>query len=259
MPDKLLKDMNTSKILITLLTVAILFNIPARGQSLRVLFIGDSVTDGGWGRSGGSAKASKDRDLGDWNHIYGHSYMMMCAAELESRYPERPYRFLNRGISGDDIGRLEARWQDDAIANTPDVLSLLEGTNDIHYYLDRPEGDFDMDGWERRYRALLDRSLAANSRLRIVLGTPFVAKAGWVGKADNYRLRDSLVSVMSNRIRQIAEDYDATLVDYNALFARLCDGKSDVSHWIWDGIHPTPAGHRRMADLWLKRTRRLTR
>lgn len=244
---------------LTLLATVWLATSTLHGQELKVLFMGDSVTDGGWGRSGGSAKAAKDRDLGDWNHIYGHSYMMMCAAELESRYPERPYRFLNRGISGDDIGRLEARWQDDAIANAPDVLSLLEGTNDIHYYLDRPEGDFDMDGWERRYRGLLDRSLAANSRLRIVLGTPFVAKAGWVGKAADYHLRDSLINAMSDRIRAIAEDYGATLVDYNALFARLCGGKADASHWIWDGIHPTPAGHHRMADLWLERTKKLTR
>ena len=31
----------------------------------RVLYIGDSITDGGWGRSGGSAKASKDRNHTD--------------------------------------------------------------------------------------------------------------------------------------------------------------------------------------------------
>ena len=22
-------------------------------------------------------------------------------------------------------------------------------------------------------------------------------------------------------------------------------------YWIWDGVHPTAASHRRMADLWL--------
>jgi phospholipase/lecithinase/hemolysin len=27
------------------------------------------------------------------------------------------------------------------------------------------------------------------------------------------------------------------------------------SYWIWDGIHPTPAGHKRMADLWLKKAK----
>jgi phospholipase/lecithinase/hemolysin len=28
--------------------------------------------------------------------------------------------------------------------------------------------------------------------------------------------------------------------------------QNNPSYWIWDGIHPTPAGHQRMADLWLK-------
>lgn len=46
----------------------------------RVLYIGDSVTDGGWGRSGGSALPSEKRNHSDLNHVYGHSYMMLCAA-----------------------------------------------------------------------------------------------------------------------------------------------------------------------------------
>lgn len=166
----------------------------AHGQSLRVLFIGDSVTDGGWGCSGGRAKATEDRNLYDMNHLYGHSYMMLCAAELESRYPKKQYAFFNRGISGDDIARLEKRWQNDAIDMSPDVLSLLEGTNDIHYYLENRTGDFDMDRWEQRYRTLLDRSLAANMKLRIVVGTPFVAKVGKTGNAADYHLRDSLTN-----------------------------------------------------------------
>lgn len=243
--------------ILTIVLLTLLCMSSANGQSLRVLFIGDSVTDGGWGRSGGSAKASKDRNHSDQNHLYGHSYMMLCAAELESRYPERQYQFFNRGISGDDISRLEVRWQNDAIDMAPDVLSLLEGTNDISYYLDNGTSTFDMDGWERRYRKLLDRSLAANNKLRIVLCTPFVAKVGKTGNAANYPLRDSLINVMTTRIRTIAKDYNATLVDFNTLFARLCMGKEGAAHWIWDGIHPTPAGHHRMADLWLKQTKKM--
>ncbi len=224
----------------------------------RILYIGDSVTDGGWGRSGGSMLAPEKRNHTDLNHLYGHSYMMLCASELESRHPQRHYVMMNRGVSGDDMERLTARWQHDAIDTAPDVLSLLEGTNDVLYYLDsvaagQTSAPFNIMAWERRYRDLLDRSRRANPQLRIVLGTPFVAKVGRIGGRDDWRQRDSLIAEMAGRIRVMAKEYNATLVDYHALFAGLCKGKEGAAHWIWDGIHPTPAGHRRMADLWLKR------
>ncbi len=224
----------------------------------RILFIGDSVTDGGWGNSGGSARSSDKRNHWDLNHIYGHSYMMLCASELQSRYPEKGYKFYNRGISGDDISRLSNRWQADAESLHPDVLSLLEGTNDVLYYLDSiAQGTitkpFDMDGWERNYRLLVSRSRQSNPQLVILLGTPFVAKVGKVGGRSDYAMRDSLVNEMCRRIRQIGIDCGATVVDYAKMFKSLSDTYPSVpaSYWIWDGIHPSPAGHRRMADAWI--------
>ena len=232
--------------------------VPSFGAGLRVLFIGDSVTDGGWGCSGGSAKASKDRNHWDLNHLYGHSYMMLCAADIESRYPYSGIVFLNRGISGDDTWRMLQRWQQDAIDTRPDVLSLLEGTNDVLYYLDSLQTDsishsFSMEAWEKNYRSLLDSSMAANPALRIILATPFVAKVGRIGERSDYELREQLIDSMSVRIRDIAAEYDALLVDYNLMFRELLSDRSvPASHWIWDGIHPSAAGHRRMADLWLQ-------
>ena len=42
----------------------------------------------------------------------------------------------------------------------PDVLSILVGTNDVHYYLQGDKKEpFDFEGWEKCYRSLLDRSL----------------------------------------------------------------------------------------------------
>ena len=69
-------------------------------EGWRVLFVGDSITDGGWGRSGGSMAPAEERNRRDLNHLYGHSFMLFCAAELESRYPEHGDSFANRGISG---------------------------------------------------------------------------------------------------------------------------------------------------------------
>ena len=42
---------------------------------------------------------------------------------------------FNRGISGNTLRDLEKRWEEDVIGMKPDVLSVLVGTNDVHYYL----------------------------------------------------------------------------------------------------------------------------
>ena len=221
----------------------------------RVLFIGDSITDGNWGCSDGSAMPSAERNLWDMNHIYGSGYMYLCASYYQSMYPEREYRFFNRGISGNTLADLEGRWDEDVLALEPDVLSVLVGTNDVHYYI---AGDmslpFDTLAWERRYRSLLDRSLAKNPNLKVVLGAPFTAFTGTMRESDNYALRDSLVHVLSGIVERIASDYRAVYLPYDVMFETILRDEpiSRDTYWIWDGIHPTPAGHRRMSELWIR-------
>lgn len=241
------------KRLLTLCLLAVLC-MPVSGQ--RVLFIGDSVTDGGWGRSSGFAQPSAERNLTDLNHIYGHSYMMLCAAHFEALMPERGLVFMNRGISGDDLVRIGARWDDDALALQPDILSLLAGINDTYYHVKHHAGEeFDFAGWESRLRGLLERAREANPRLRIVLGTPFIARVGKNGAAAEYPMCEAIVHRLADIVVRVAEDFGAVAVRYDELFGRLENEHPSVpmSHWIWDGIHPTAAGHRLMADLWIER------
>ena len=208
------------------------------------LFIGDSITDGGWGNSGGSMAPSAQRNHSDWNHIYGHSYMMLCASDLQSRYPEAGLTFYNRGISGDTVKGLLKRWDDDALALKPGVLTLLVGINDAM------QRDFDIKEWEKGYRQLLDRTLQALPDCRLVLGTPFFAKVGGHGRRRDADEILGRVRAEASVVRALAAEYGATLIPFDELFDRLLQDGPTETYWIWDGVHPTPAGHRRMADLW---------
>ena len=58
------------------------------GQGRRVLFIGDSITDGAWGNANVWNATSDERNQTDMNHIYGHGYMMIAAAQCEALMPE---------------------------------------------------------------------------------------------------------------------------------------------------------------------------
>ena len=226
--------------------------MPVSGQ--RIVFTGDSVTDGGWGRSSDFGRPTAERNHKDLNHIYGHGYMMLCASYFEAAYPQRPFEFFNRGISGDDLARIEARWEEDAVAMRPDVLSLLVGINDTYLHVRNHAGEqFDFEGWESRYRALLDRARAANPDLRIMLGTPFIARVGRNGAADNYLRCERITHRLAEIVCRIAADYGAVVLRYDEMFGcqKRVHPSVPMSHWIWDGIHPTAAGHRLMSDLWI--------
>lgn len=86
----------------------------------KILFQGDSITDGNWGRNL------------DPNHILGHGYVYIIAAQLGSQYAESQPYFMNRGVSGNRVSDVYARWNEDAISLQPDLISLLVGVNDVH-------------------------------------------------------------------------------------------------------------------------------
>ena len=71
--------------------------VAAFGTDARILFQGDSITDGNRGRSA------------DPNHILGHGYCFIVAAQYGAAFPERHLTFLNRGISGNTVLDLQAR------------------------------------------------------------------------------------------------------------------------------------------------------
>ena len=223
------------------LMAALLLAVPQLHAQTYV-FAGDSITDGGWGMSGGRGIPSSERNLTDLNHIYGHSYMMLVASDWQSAYPATGLIFHNRGLSGDKLEGLTARWDQDILSLKPDVLSILIGVNDS-------SKDIDLQAWEASYRALLARTRTALPGCKLVLCTPFLAPVGRFGTREDYPVRLDRVKQMATVVRELAAEFQAVLVPFDELFASLPAGATPT-WWIWDGIHPTAAGHRRMADLW---------
>ncbi len=238
-----------------LLMIVAIFTIIATMQAqIRVLFIGDSITDGNWGNSCGMPKSSDERSQWDMNHIYGSGYMYLCATHFQGDYPELNYQFFNRGISGNTLSDLQERWQKDVIEIKPDVLSILIGTNDVSKCLDNGGTQFDIESWIATYKQLIDEAIAANPNLKIVLCAPFVANTGNMKKSDNFDLRQAMVKQCAISVENIAKRYNATFIAYDKLFESLHQNNANIqeTYWIWDGIHPTPAGHKRMANLWIE-------
>lgn len=200
------------------------------------LFQGDSITDGG--RSYNQ----------DWNHIFGQGYAYLITGRLNFDYPQRDYRFFNRGISGNKLSDLAARWQTDALDIKPDLLSILVGINDIHPVVARGE-TFNADDFGNAYDALLDKTTKALPGFELVICEPFVLPVGMV--KDKPEPWNAAIQKSQPVLKHLAEKYNAVYVPLQDAFNKALE-KAPADHWIWDGIHPMPAGHELIAHEWIK-------
>jgi len=199
-----------------------------------ILFQGDSITDGNRGRST------------DPNHIMGHGYAFSIASRLGAEYPDRNLLFINKGISGNTVTDLSNRWKEDTLDLKPNVLSILVGVNDVYFRL--KNNDTSADNFERVYRSLLDQTRAQFPNILFVLGEPFVLPVGMVN--ENLSRWTSEIERRQTIVKKLAKDYNAVFVGYQNVFTQACE-KASASYWIWDGIHPTVAGHELMAREWI--------
>ena len=200
-----------------------------------ILFQGDSITDGGRQRTGS-----------DYNHIMGQDYAYIVAAQLGAEYPDRNLTFLNRGISGERVIDLAARWQTDTLDLNPNVLSILVGINDTLANGDRAET---VEQFEATYDSLLAKTIAALPLTKVILGEPFILPVGKY--KETYAAQLAEVKNRQAVVAKLAWKYHLPLIPYQAIFDEACK-KAPADHWSWDGIHPTYAGHGLMAQEWLK-------
>ena len=56
-------------------------------------------------------------------------------------------------------------------------------------------------------------------------------------------------------VRTLAEIYHAVFVEPQEPFNYACQ-RAPASYWIWDGVHPMPAGHELIARLWIKEVKK---
>lgn len=205
-----------------------------------ILFTGDSITDG--------LRFKKRDQQWDLNHQIGHSYAYIINGLLGCHYPEKKFKFMNRGLSGNRIIDLYARNEMDLLPIKPDVLSILIGVND---------GPIDRNGYkptpkkkyETIYRLLLDEVKEQLPNCKIVLMEPFVCNVGKL--KEDYEIWRECVSGYGQVVKLLAKEYDGVFVPLQDAFNERCE-KYKPEYWSWDGIHPTENGHGLIAMEWIK-------
>ncbi|MCZ4125687.1 SGNH/GDSL hydrolase family protein [Streptomyces sp. H39-S7] len=195
-----------------------------------LLFIGDSITDAGRDRADPAA--------------LGEGYVHEIARTLRERAHDVPGpRVINRGINGHRVYDLESRWNTDVIDHRPTVVTVKIGINDTWRRYDQ-----DVLSPVDEFEACLDRLLAATARklsARLVVITPFLLPVG----PDQERWFEDL-SPRTDAVLRAAGRNGAQMVRADLVLPRAAQDR-EPAELAPDGVHPSPLGHRLIADAWL--------
>jgi lysophospholipase L1-like esterase len=203
--------------------------MPVFAKGSRILFQGDSITDGNRGRNA------------DPNHILGHGYQFIISCKFGEELAERNLLFMNRGVSGDTVARLSRRWQTDTISLKPDILSILIGVNDL-------AAGVSVQDYQQQYDQLLADTVKALPNVKLVLCEPFGLPVG--RKKDSWESYRADLEMRQRVVAKLAEKYHAAFVPFQQAFDEATK-RMPADYWIWDGIHPTYSGHQLIANEWI--------
>ncbi|MET3938780.1 lysophospholipase L1-like esterase [Paenibacillus sp. PvP094] len=200
-----------------------------------ILFQGDSITDGGRSRND------------DPNHFLGHGYAYLISSRLGAELAEKQLTFYNRGVSGDRASDLYARWNEDTFSLKPDLISILIGVNDAWRIINNePSGVTDRLG--RAYHHLLEETREVLPNTGLVLMEPFILKTG--ATVDKWDAWQEKIGQYQRLVRELADEFGAVFVPLQDVLNQATE-KAEASYWLWDGVHPTAAGHELIARQWL--------
>jgi lysophospholipase L1-like esterase len=187
---------------------------PSRKGELRVVFVGDSITD-------------------NWDDVgYG------------GFFPGKLY--INRGISGQTTQQMLARFRQDVIALNPQAVVILAGTNDLRFQVKPPAVETATNNLAsmaelarlHKIRVILASVLPVSDYNHLPDGRPIVQTS------DRPPVR---IIELNNWIKDYAARNGFTYLDY---YGALSDEKGMLrAEFSADGLHPNAYGYAVMAPL----------
>lgn len=199
---------------------------------MKIVFFGDSITDCG-------------RDRNDVASL-GNGYVKILADKLLPIYPDTDIELINKGISGNEVGDLLARAEEDVIALNPDAVVIMIGINNvIHKFKNGKE--LDLKVFESELCTLLTK--LKNAGIVVIFLEPFLLPA-----PDKLRMR-KLFNQELKIIDRVASEICDEFVAYDEMFNGIAES-IPYTEYSEDGVHPTHRGSRLIADTAIKAIRK---
>jgi lysophospholipase L1-like esterase len=202
----------------------------------RVVFLGNSITDGG----------------------HYHSYIWLY---YMTRFPDMPLTVLNAGVGGDRAEEMFNRLDGDVFSKKPTVLITTFGMNDSGYFeYNAPGAEEFADKkvnesfeWyqkiENRYKELTDTKI-------VLMGSSPYDETAVVENNQPFRNKNKAMLRIVDFQRKAAAENGWEFLDLNApmteINERMQQADSTFTLCGGDRIHPDNDGHMVMAYLFLK-------
>lgn len=200
---------------------------PALQAGDRVVFLGDSITQGGAGPKG---------------------YVTMVRQALDARQTDAKIEVIGAGISGNRVPDLEKRLERDVLSKKPTLVVIYIGINDV-WHSQNGRGTSKED-----YEQGLKRIIAAIQGVgaRVVLCTPSVIGE----KHDGSNPLDKMLDEYCAISRGVAESTKTQLLDLRQAFLdhlKQHNSKNAERNILTtDGVHLNEAGNTFVANQVLK-------
>jgi lysophospholipase L1-like esterase len=188
-----------------------------RIQKTRFMAFGDSLTEG-------------KLALQFTSPVQPDNYEAKLRAELQARYELQSIVMVSEPESGEPTGEGKSRFQGAFLQAAPEVVLLLEGTNDLLGAQDKATIDSAVEALAN----MVQYAKAHGARVFIATLPPMN------GALFNLRNAAPAVPVLNARIRTMAANEGINLVDLEPVIPLSLIGP--------DGKHPTAQGYQKIAD-----------
>jgi lysophospholipase L1-like esterase len=202
-------------------------SINHRRRRKKIVFFGDSITEYGT-RPGG--------------------YITFIRRILREEAKEEKYELTGEGVSGDKVEDLYRRLEPDVLSKGADVVVIFVGVNDVAHKFSSLGGT-DLPAFENFYTAIIEKLQEVS--VKAVLCTPTMI--GEFRSLTNEA--DPELDVYSDVIRNLAENYNLSLVDLRRAFLDYNElnnfENKEFGILTYDGVHLNERGNQLVGDeMW---------
>ncbi len=195
----------------------------------RIVFLGDSITEGGVGPKG---------------------YVTLVKNALAEKRKSLGVAVIGAGVSGNKVADLQNRLERDVLKKSPTLVFIYIGINDVWHGENNPKNGTSKEAFEAGLMDIVGKTKAAGAK--VVLCTPSVIGE----KTDGGNSLDAKLDEYSDITRKVAKATKSTLCDLRREFLdHLKKNNADNKEsgvLTGDRVHLNDAGNRFVADTMLK-------